>query len=62
LATSPFANEHMQQVWSLVAVSCPIMMAGAHIPITWYSALLANVATYIACGLIVEVIRQFAKV
>lgn len=58
LGMSPFANEHMQEVWSFVAVTCPVMVVRAHIPMTWYGALLANAATYAVIGLIVEAIRK----
>lgn len=41
-------------VSTLVRVTCPIAIVGAHYPVTIYSALAANVATYALVGLVVE--------
>jgi drug/metabolite transporter (DMT)-like permease len=42
----------------LVRLTCPIAILGAHYPISIYSALAANVATYALVGLVVEMLRR----
>jgi hypothetical protein len=45
-------------VSTLVQLTCPIAIVGAHYPVSIYSALLANVATYALVGLVVETLRR----
>ena len=45
-------------VSTLVRLTCPIAIVGAHYPVSIYSALAANVATYALVGLVVEVLRR----
>jgi len=58
IATFPSTSERMREVWTLVSVTCPIAMAGMHYPISLYSTLVANAATYALVGLIVEKLRH----
>ena len=44
-------------VSTLVRFTCPVAIIGAHYPVSLYSALAANVATYALVGLVVEVLR-----
>lgn len=45
-------------VSTLVRLTCPISIVGSHHPVSLYSALVANVATYALVGLLVETLRQ----
>ena len=45
-------------VSTLLRLTCPIAIVGAHYPVSIYSALAANVATYAVIGLIVETLRR----
>ena len=45
-------------VSTLVRLTCPIAIVGAHYPVSIYSALAANVATYALVGLLVEILRR----
>ena len=45
-------------VSALIRLSCPIAIVGSHYPVSLYSALAANVATYALVGLVVETLRQ----
>ncbi len=45
-------------VSTLVRLTCPIAIVGSHYPVSLYSALAANVATYALVGLVVETLRQ----
>jgi len=45
-------------VSSLLRFTCPVAIVGAHYPVSLYSALAANVATYALVGLIVESLRR----
>jgi hypothetical protein len=45
-------------VSALIRLSCPIAIVGSHYPISLYSALAANVATYALVGLVVESLRR----
>ncbi len=45
-------------VSTLVRLTCPIAIVGAHYPVSIYSALVANVATYALVGLVVETLRR----
>ena len=44
-------------VSTLVRLTCPIAIVGAHHPVSIYSALAANVATYALVGLVVETLQ-----
>ena len=57
-ATFPHTNERMRDVWILAAVSCPVTLIGPHFPVSLYSVLAANAATYALVGLIVETLRR----
>jgi hypothetical protein len=45
-------------VSALIRLSCPIAIVGSHYPVSLYSALAANVATYALFGLVVETLRR----
>jgi hypothetical protein len=45
-------------VSSLIRLSCPIAIVGSHYPVSLYSAVAANVATYALVGLVVETLRR----
>ena len=42
----------------LIRLSCPIAIVGSHHPVSLYSALTVNVATYVVVGLVVETLRR----
>jgi hypothetical protein len=49
----------IEPIVSLLArLTCPIAIVGMHFPVSIYSALAANVATYAAVGLVVETLRR----
>jgi len=58
LATTPPALGLGDPLLPLVRLTCPIAILGSSYPISLYSALLANAATYALAGLIVETLRQ----
>jgi hypothetical protein len=41
-----------------IRLSCPIAIVGSHYPVSLYSALAANVATYALVGLVIETLRR----
>lgn len=43
---------------TLIRVTCPIAIVGAHYPVSVYLALAANVATYVLIGLAMEILRR----
>ena len=45
-------------VSTLLRLTCPIAIVGMHYPVSIYSALAANVATYALVGIIVETLRR----
>jgi hypothetical protein len=45
-------------VSALARQTCPIAIVGWHYPVSLYSALAANVATYALAGLVVEILRR----
>ena len=45
-------------VSTLVRLTCPIAIVGSHYPVSLYSALFANIATYALVGLVVETLRR----
>jgi hypothetical protein len=45
-------------VSTLVRLTCPVAIVGSHYPVSLYSALAANVATYALVGLVVETLRR----
>ena len=45
-------------VSALIRLSCPIAIVGSHYPVSLYSALAANIATYALVGLAVEILRR----
>ena len=58
LASSPPALSLGDPLLPLVRLTCPIAVLGRSYPISLYSVLLANAATYALAGLIVEGLRQ----
>ena len=48
-------------VSALIRFTCSIAIIGAHYPVSIYSALAANVATYAIVGLLVETLRHQLK-
>ncbi len=48
-------------VSALMRLSCPIAIVGSHYPVSLYSAVAANVATYALVGLVVETLRRQFK-
>lgn len=57
LATSPYTNERMHDVWILAGISCPIIFVRS-LPVSMYQVLIANAATYALIGLAVEALRK----
>ena len=45
-------------VSNLLRLTCPVAIVGSHYPVSLYSALVANVATYALVGLVVESVRR----
>jgi len=45
-------------VFTLIRITCPIAIVGSHYPVSLYSAVVANVATYALIGLVVEMLRR----
>ena len=45
-------------VSTLARLTCPIAIVGSHYPVSLYSAVAANVATYALVGLVVETLRR----
>jgi hypothetical protein len=45
-------------VSTLIRLSCPIAIVGSHHPVSVYSTLAANVATFAFVGLLVETLRR----
>ena len=43
---------------TLLRLTCPVAIVGSHYPVSIYSALAANVATYALVGLVVEILRR----
>jgi hypothetical protein len=46
---------------TLMRLTCPVATVGLHYPISLYSALVANVATYALIGLVVETLHRQPK-
>jgi hypothetical protein len=45
-------------VSTLVRLTCPVAIVGSHYPVSLYSTLVANVATYALVGLVAETLRR----
>ena len=45
-------------VSTLVRLTCPVAIVGSHYPVSLYSTLVANVATYALVGLALETLRR----
>jgi hypothetical protein len=58
MATFPSTSERIRDVWTLISLTCPVVVAGMHYPINLYEALAANAVTYALVGLIAETLRQ----
>jgi hypothetical protein len=48
-------------VSALIRLSCPIAIVGSRYPVSRYSAVAANVATYALVGLVMETLRRQFK-
>jgi hypothetical protein len=48
-------------VFTFVRLTCPIAILGSHYPVSLYSSLVANAATYSLVGLVVETVRRQLK-
>jgi hypothetical protein len=57
-ATAPLTNERMRDVWIFACLTCPVQIAGSYFPLSLYSVLVANAATYALVGLMVETLRK----
>ena len=60
-ATFPSTSARMEDVWTLVSLTCPVAIAGRHYAISVYEALAANTVTYGLVGLIVESLGRQLK-
>jgi hypothetical protein len=49
-------------VSALLRLTCPIAIVGMHYPVSIYSSLVANVATYALVGLVVETMAAIKAV
>jgi len=58
LATKPPALTFADPIMTLVRITCPVALLGAHYPIRLSWVLLANAATYALAGLVVETLRR----
>jgi hypothetical protein len=58
VAATPPALGFGDPLLPLVQLTCPIAILGRYYPISLYSVLLANAATYALAGQIVEGLRQ----
>jgi hypothetical protein len=45
-------------VSTLARITCPVAIVGSHYPMSFYSVIGANVATYALVGLAVEIVRR----
>jgi hypothetical protein len=45
-------------VSTLARITCPVAIIGSHYPISLFSVLASNVATYALVGLVVEIVRR----
>jgi hypothetical protein len=45
-------------VSALARLTCPVSIVGSHYPVSLYTALAANAATYALVGLTVEIVRR----
>jgi hypothetical protein len=54
------SKEHPMEpiVSTLLRLTCPVAIVGSHYPVSLYSTLVANVATYALVGLGVETLRR----
>jgi hypothetical protein len=54
------SRDHLIQpiVSTLIRLTCPVAIVGSHYPVSLYSVLVANVATYALIGLVVETLRR----
>jgi tellurite resistance protein TehA-like permease len=54
------SKEHPMEpiVSTLLRLTCPVAIVGSHYPVSLYSTLVANVATYALVGLGVENLRR----
>lgn len=53
----PLSNWRIRELWILLRITCPLIVAGMHYPMTWYAALILNASTYALAGLIFEFLR-----
>jgi hypothetical protein len=54
---------NLGNIWILVYLTCPITYLGRHYPhpVSLYSVLLVNIATYALAGTTVEILRRHLK-
>lgn len=54
---------HLGKLWILVYLTCPITFLGRHYPhpISVYSVLAINIATYALLGTVIEILRRHHK-
>ena len=54
------SKDHLVEpiVSTLIRLTCPVAIIGSHYPVSLYSTLVANVATYALIGLVVETLRR----
>jgi hypothetical protein len=45
-------------VSTIIRLTCPVAIIGYHYPVSLYSTLVANAATYALVGLVVETLRR----
>jgi hypothetical protein len=58
VASFPHTNERMREMWTFAEITCPILVAGSHLPLSLSWVLVANAATYALAGLIIETLRR----
>lgn len=61
LATFPSTNERIQDVWTLLSLTCPVAIIGRHYPMSLHEVLAANAATYALGGLLIESLRRHPR-
>lgn len=56
--TAPIPITSAEPMWTFARLTCPVLFASFHFPLSVYWVLLANAATYAVVGLIIESLRQ----
>jgi hypothetical protein len=60
-ATYPLSIERIHQMWILFKITCPLVAISFRYSMAWYTALLANAATYALIGIALELLRPRPK-